>query len=71
LVHPAGQTGRLQVGKEVPHTKKSIDLLHWATRARDDISLREYTGSQVDEFISADQLDEEAQKIVDRFSSSC
>jgi hypothetical protein len=43
-----------------------IDILLWVTRAREDITLREYTGQEIAEFIDADQLDSEALAIVRR-----
>jgi excisionase family DNA binding protein len=50
--------------------KGSIDLLLWATRTRQDITLREYTRREVAEFIRADELDEEATEIAKRFLSA-
>ena len=47
--------------------KRSLDLLLWATRTRQDLSLREYTGEEIAEFIDSDQLDDEARKISERF----
>ncbi|MBE0408784.1 MAG: helix-turn-helix domain-containing protein [Anaerolineales bacterium] len=47
--------------------KRSIDLLLWATRTREDISLREYTGSEIAEFLEEDRLDQEARKIAENF----
>jgi excisionase family DNA binding protein len=59
-----------KLGRTYRIPKGSIDLLLWATRTREDISLREYTGSEITEFIRADELDEEAQEIAGRFSSA-
>ncbi len=59
-----------KLGRTYRIPRGSIDLLLWATRTREDITLREYTGREVAEFIKADQLDEEAKKIADRFLSS-
>lgn len=59
-----------KLGRTYRIPKNSIELLLWATRTREDISLREYTGSQIDAFIKTDQLDEEAKKIAERFSTS-
>lgn len=58
-----------KLGRKYRIPKRSIDLLLWATRTRDDITLREYTGSEIAEFIRADKLDEEAREIAKRFSS--
>src|SRR5688500_7267160 len=49
--------------------KRSIDPLLWASRSRDDITLREYTGAEIAEFIRDDKLDEEAREIASRFSA--
>ena len=57
-----------KLGRTYRIPRGSIDLLLWATRTREDITLREYTGREIAEFIKADQLDEDAKKIADRFS---
>lgn len=59
-----------KLGRTYRIPKGSIDLLLWATRTREDISLREYTGSEISEFITADKLDKEAQEIAKRFLSA-
>src|SRR3972149_133332 len=59
-----------KLGRKYRIPKGSIDLLLWATRTREDITLREYTGSEIAEFIRADKLDEEARKIAERFLSA-
>jgi excisionase family DNA binding protein len=56
-----------KLGRTYRIPKGSIDLLLWATRTREDISLREYTGGEIAEFLKEDQLDEEAKKITERF----
>src|SRR5687767_3430910 len=58
-----------KLGRKYRIPKRSIDLLLWATRTRDDITLREYTGSEIAGFMRADQLDEEAREIAGRFSA--
>ncbi len=58
-----------KLGRTYRIPKGSIDLLLWATRTRKDISLREYTRGEIDEFIREDKLDREAQHITDRFLS--
>lgn len=58
-----------KLGRKYRIPKRSIDLLLWATRTREDITLREYTGGEIAEFIRADKLDEEAREIASRFSS--
>ncbi len=59
-----------KLGRNYRVPKRSLDLLLWATRTRKDISLREYTGLEIDEFIAADQLDEDAQAIAQRFMAA-
>ena len=56
-----------RLGRAYRIPKRNLDLLLWATRTRPDLSLREYTGEQIAEFIKADTLDEEAQEIARRF----
>lgn len=56
-----------KLGRSYRVPKRSIDLLLWATRTREDISLREYTGSEISDFLAADQLDDEAQAIAQQF----
>ncbi len=57
-----------KLGRAYRIPKHSIDLLLWETRTRSDISLREYTGAEVDEFMAADALDEEAQTIINQIT---
>jgi excisionase family DNA binding protein len=59
-----------KLGRNYRIPRSSIDLLLWATRTRADISLREYTGSEIAEFIQTDTLDQEAQEIAERFRST-
>lgn len=59
-----------KLGRTYRIPKGSIDLLLWATRTREDITLREYTGSEIVEFIRADKLDKEAQQVAERFLSA-
>jgi len=59
-----------KLGRTYRIPRGSIDLLLWATRTREDITLREYTGREVAEFIKADELDDEAKEIAKRFTSS-
>lgn len=56
-----------KLGRAYRIPKRSLDLLLWATRTRQDISLREYTGRQIDAFVQADELDPQARKIAERF----
>jgi excisionase family DNA binding protein len=59
-----------KLGRTYRIPKRSIDLLLWTTRTREDITLRDYTGQEVAEFMAADELDREAQEITKRFSST-
>lgn len=58
-----------KLGRTYRIPKRSIDLLLWATRTRKDVSLREYTGNEITEFLKADELDQEAKEIAERFLS--
>jgi excisionase family DNA binding protein len=59
-----------KLGRKYRIPKGSIDLLLWATRTREDITLRAYTGSEIAKFIRSDELDEEAREIAERFLSA-
>jgi excisionase family DNA binding protein len=59
-----------KLGRAYRIPKRSIDLLLWATRTRPDISLREYTGAEIEAFLDADALDEEAQTIVNQITQA-
>jgi len=59
-----------RLGRKYRIPKGSIDLLLWATRTREDITLRDYTGSEIATFIRSDELDEEAREIAERFLSA-
>jgi excisionase family DNA binding protein len=56
-----------KLGRTYRIPRPSLDLLLWATRTRQDVTLREYTGDEIDAFIQADQLDPAAQQIAQRF----
>ena len=56
-----------RLGRAYRLPKRSLYLLLWATRTREDITLREYTGAEIAGFIEADQVDEETQEIFTRF----
>ena len=58
-----------KLGRTYRVPKRSVELLLWATRTREDVTLREYTGEEIADFIERDQLDEEAQAIVNHFNS--
>src|SRR5436190_22206729 len=59
-----------KLGRTYRIPKRSIELLLWATRTRPEISLREYTGAEIDEFMVADTLDEEAQTIINQITQA-
>ena len=59
-----------KLGRAYRIPKRSIELLLWATRTRPEISLREYTGTQIDEFIALDALDEATQTIVNQITQA-
>jgi excisionase family DNA binding protein len=58
-----------RLGRKYRIPKGSIDLLLWSTRTREDITLREYTSREIEEFIRADKLEGEAQDIAKLFMS--
>jgi excisionase family DNA binding protein len=57
-----------KLGRAYRVPRRSLELLLWATRTREDITLREYTGEEIEGFLAADRLDEEAQAVVRRFT---
>ena len=56
-----------KLGRTYRVPRRSLDLLLWTTRTRDDISLRDYTGAEIEQFLTQDQLDDEASEIAERF----
>jgi len=64
----SGKLVASKLGRAYRIPKQSIELLLWVTRTRPDISLREYTGSEIDEFMSSDLLDDAAQTIVNQIN---
>lgn len=62
-----GKLAASKLGRTYRVPKRSLELLLWATRTLGDISLREYTGQEVNSFLSADQLNKDAQEVVNRF----
>jgi len=65
-----GKLAASKLGRTYRVPKRSLELLLWATRTRDDISLREYTGDEIGDFLAEDVLDEEAEEISRRFTSA-
>jgi hypothetical protein len=45
-----------KLGRHYRIPRRSIDLLLWSTRTREDITLREYTGQEIAGFMAADQV---------------
>jgi excisionase family DNA binding protein len=56
-----------KLGRTYRIPRPSLDLFLWATRTRQDVTLREYTGQQIAEFMEADQLDTETEAIAAQF----
>ena len=65
-----GKLAASKLGRAYRIPRASLDLLLWATRTRADVTLREYTGQEVEQFLRDDQMDEEAKEIADRFRSA-
>jgi len=62
--------GRLvasKLGRAYRIPRQSVDLLLWSTRMRDDITLREYTGAEIEQFLKEDELTGEAAQVAARF----
>ncbi len=56
-----------RLGRAYRIPRNSLDLLLWMTRTRDDITLREYTGADIERFIQDDQLSGEAAEVASKF----
>lgn len=56
-----------RLGRSYRIPRRSLDLLLWASRTRQDVTLREYTGPEIADFLQADQLDPAARQVADRF----
>lgn len=65
-----GQLVASKLGRAYRIPRRSLDLLLWSTRTRSDISLRDYSGEEIAQFLQADQLDETARVIAERFAGS-
>ena len=62
--------GRLvasRLGRAYRIPRKSLDLLLWSTRTRDDITLREYTAPEIEQSLKEDELTGEAAQVAARF----
>lgn len=62
-----GKLAASKLGRGYRIPRASLDLFLWTMRTRPDISLREYTGQEIADFIEADRLDEHAQGIAEQF----
>jgi excisionase family DNA binding protein len=61
--------GRLvasRLGRSYRIPRQSVEWLLWSTRTRDDIVLRDYTDTELDEFLAADRLSPEQEAIARR-----
>ena len=58
-----------RLGRKYRIPRRSLELFLWATRTRDDISQRMYTGEEFTGFLEADRLDEDARAILKGFTS--
>ena len=58
-----------KLGRTYRVPRRSLDLFLWATRTREDITLREYTGAEIEEFLALDELDDEAREIARQFQA--
>jgi len=56
-----------RLGKVYRIPKRSVDLLLWVTRTAPKGALREYTPEQIAGFLEADELDDEALGVAQRF----
>lgn len=65
-----GKLAASKLGRTYRIPLRSLELLLWVTRTRPDLTLHDYSSEQIAEFIRADQLDPETQKIADRFVSA-
>ncbi len=65
-----GKLDASRLGRSYRIPRASLKQLLAATRARGDIVLRAYTPEQIQEFLDADTLDEEAEGIARRFAQA-
>ena len=56
-----------KLGRTYRISRRALDLMLWASRTRQDVALREYSGEQIETFLDMDRLDEQAQAIRARF----
>lgn len=53
-----------RLGRTYRVSRTSLDLLLWATRTRPDVTLRDYSQAEIEDFLDEDKLDDEARAIV-------
>lgn len=59
-----------RLGRAYRIPRVSIEIFLWAARTREDVTLREYSGREIEDFIERDQLDEGAGAIARQFLAS-
>lgn len=59
-----------KLGRAYRIPKRSIDLLLWSTRTRPDISLHDYTGAEINEFMTTDVLDEDTLAVIQQITEA-
>lgn len=64
-----GKLSASKLGRSYRIPKANVDLLLLATRTRSDITLREYTSAEIDQFMRDDTLSAKAQQIVRDFTN--
>jgi excisionase family DNA binding protein len=65
--------GRLvasKLGRTYRIPRRNLELFLWATRTPENISLREYTSEQIEDFFRWDELNDEALAVIERFEKS-
>lgn len=65
-----GELVASKLGRTYRIPKQSLNLFLWSKRTREDITLREYTGEEIEGFIEQDKMDEETEEIANRFRES-
>lgn len=67
---PQGKLVAPKLGRTYRVPKRCPDLLLWPPRRREDITLHEHTGADIEDFLEDDLLDDEARVIAARFLTS-
>lgn len=63
-----GKLAASKLGRSYRVPRRSLELLLWATRTREDTPLRVYSSEEIEGFLADDRLDGEAQAVADRFN---